>query len=74
MNSTAGPVHGTLVHHGMEAFVSHSGEAQAPYYIRVAHAHEVVSIHRLVHSNYGGRVGSHAHRFLLFSAEGQTSR
>jgi hypothetical protein len=40
-------VHSPLVH-GIEAFVSPSGEAQAPYHTQVARAHEAVPGHRLV--------------------------
>jgi hypothetical protein len=64
-------IHGPPMHHGTKAFVSDSGETQAPYHTGTAHSHETVPRHRLVHPHYGGRVGSHAHRFLLFPAEGQ---
>jgi len=46
VSSTDGAVHGPPVHHGIEAFVSHSGEAQAPYHTRDAHEHEAVPRHR----------------------------
>ena len=64
-------IHGIPMHYGTKAPVSLSGEAQAPYHTGTAHSHETVPRHRLVHPRYGGRMGSHAHRFLLFPAEGQ---
>jgi hypothetical protein len=56
---------------GLKMPVSHSGETQAPYHTSTAHSHETVPSHRLIHPRHGSRVGSHAHRLLLFPAEGQ---